>query len=313
MVAAADHSNVNSQGRQFDRALVEGILEASPDGILVVDRREVIVAHNQRLFEVFDIDPNTLFGGGDRDLSERADHPLLSAVVERVKYPKAFLARVQELYANPALDDYCEIEFKDGRTLERHSTALWGDDHTYLGRVWFFRDITERKRVEHMFREQSHRDPLTGIANRRQLFDRADEELARARRYGRELAFVMLDIDHFKHINDTWGHAAGDQVLIDLCASVATVLREEDVFARVGGEEFAVLLPDTDLDGGYLAAERIREVAARNGSGDIAYTLSAGVATLMADDLSAKRPLQRADAALYEAKREGRDRTYVTE
>lgn len=312
-MSGTDGPAADGPQRQFDRALVEAVLEASPSGVLIVDENDVIIANNLRLFEVFDIDPAELFGDGSHDLSDRPDNPMLSAALDRVQNPDSFLARVQELYANHELDDHCEIDLKDGRTLERHSTALWDRDRNYLGRVWFFRDITERKQLERMLRESSHRDPLTGIANRRQFFERADEEMARARRYGRELGFIMLDIDHFKRVNDAWGHAAGDRVLVDLCSSADPILREEDVFARVGGEEFAVLLPDTDLDGAYTLAERIREKVMDHGSGEISYTISAGVAKLMPDDVSAKRPLQRADAALYEAKRDGRNRTYVTE
>lgn len=298
--------------QEYSAELVEAIFEASPSGALVVDEHELIIAHNQRVFEVFGLDPDELFGG-ERDFVGRDDSALLSAALERVQDPDAFVKRVRELYADPELEDHCEIELKDGRTLERHSTALWDDDHAYLGRVWFIRDISDRKRFERALKETSHRDPLTGVANRRQFFERADEEMARARRYGRDLGFIMLDIDHFKRVNDTWGHAAGDRVLVDLCVSVDPILREEDVFARVGGEEFAVLLPDTDLDGSYALAERIREKVTEDGSGEIEYTLSAGVAKLMPDDVSSKRPLQRADAALYEAKRDGRDRTYVSE
>lgn len=288
-------------------------MEASPSGILIVDENDAILANNLRLFEVFDIDPTELFGEGSHDLSGWPDNPMLSAVLDRVQNPGSFLPRVQELYSNRELDDHSEIDLKDGRTLERHSTALWDGDGKYIGRVWFFLDITDRKQLERMLRESSHRDALTGVANRRQFFERADEELARARRYGRDLGFIMLDIDHFKRVNDTWGHEAGDRVLVDMCVSVDPILREEDVFARVGGEEFAVLLPDTDLDGAYTLAERIREKVMADGSGETAYTISAGVAKLMPDDVSAKRPLQRADAALYEAKRDGRNRTYVTE
>ncbi len=311
MVGTADPSSEN-QKHQFARALVEAIFEACPDGILVVDENGTVVSHNQHFFEVFGIDPDG-FTGGDRDWTGVEEKPLLAHGLELVKDPDAFLRKVEHLYAHPELDDYTEIEMKDGRTLERHSTSLWADDGSYLGRVWFFRDVTDRKRVEQTLRETSHRDPLTGVANRRDFYERADEEMARARRYGRELGFIMLDIDHFKRVNDTWGHAAGDRVLIDLCVSVDPILREEDVFARMGGEEFAVLLPDTDLDGAYTLAERIREKIMADGSGDIDYTLSAGVAKLMPDDVSSKRPLQRADAALYEAKRDGRNRTYVTE
>lgn len=302
----------DTPSRQFDRVLLEAILESSPDGILVADDTGTIVSHNQAFFDVFGINPDDV-SKGDRDWTGLEERPLLQRGLELVQYPDEFVRRVDHLYAHPEEDDHTEIEMKDGRTLERHSTALWREDGAYLGRVWYFRDITERKKIERALKASAYRDPLTGVANRREFFERAEEEIARARRYGRDVAFVMFDVDHFKQINDCWGHAIGDRVLLDLCASVDPILREEDVFARVGGEEFALLLPDTDLDGAYTLAERLREKLAADGSGDVSYTVSAGVAKLMPDDAHARRPLQRADAALYEAKRDGRDRTYVSE
>ncbi len=308
-MAAADDTNSPAGGRMFAREVADAIFEASPDGVLLVDECDVIAAHNHRLFELFAIDPAALDPSGDGELAGKPDQPLLAEVLTRVKHPAEFRARVEALYADRALEDHCEIELRDGRTLERHSQALHGPDGSYLGRVWFFRDVTERKRLESALRKSSHRDPLTGAANRRYFFERADEEVLRARRSGSALSVITFDVDHFKRINDQWGHAVGDQVLISVCASVDPVLRAHDLFARMGGEEFAVLMPDTSLDSAFAAAERIRQKLEFDGAGDVAYTVSAGVASWMGEHESAKRTLQRADAALYEAKRSGRNRT----
>lgn len=175
--------------QEFQHSLIAAIREASPDGILVVDDHGVVVSHNQRFFDVLGIVPG--MSPGDRALSER---PLLSRALELVRDPDGFLQRVQALYADPLLEDHCEIEMKDGRTLERHSRALWGAHRQYLGRVWFFRDITARKQAEAALQQLTQRDPLTGVANRRHFFERATEEFARARRYGHSLSFIMLEI-----------------------------------------------------------------------------------------------------------------------
>lgn len=298
---------------EFDRSLIAAIQEASPDGILVVNDLEVIVSHNQRLFDVLGIAPEEIPGDHGGQLAGLSDRPLLSRSLELVKDQEAFLQRVQALYADPLLEDHCEVELTDGRTLERHSTALWGAHRRYLGRVWFFRDITARKQTEAALRQLSQHDPLTGVANRRHFFERATEEFARARRFGRSLSFIMLDIDWFKRVNDRWGHAAGDMVLKNLCDTAAATLRQIDLFARIGGEEFAVLLPDTDADGAFLLAERLRQnVAAQavaEGGDSITYTISSGVATLAPEDVTAESALKRADVALYEAKGAGRNRT----
>jgi len=305
--------DVVSDKHEFDQSLISAIHEASPDGILVVSHDDMIVSHNQRLFDVFGIAPEKIPGQRDGVLNGLPDRPLLSRVLELVKDQDAFLQRVQALYGDPLLEDRCEIELNDGRTLERHSKALWGANRRYLGRVWFFRDITDRKQVEQALLEMSQKDPLTGVANRRFFYERVAEEFARARRFGRSLSFVMLDIDHFKQINDRWGHATGDKVLKNLGDSVQNMLRQVDVFARIGGEEFAVLGPDTDLEGAYSLAERVRRgVEAQTvveGNDTITYTISAGVATLVPEDATFEVALARADKALYAAKRSGRNRT----
>lgn len=298
---------------EFDRSLIAAIQEASPDGILVVNDRDMIVSHNQRLFDVFGIAHEAIPGDHGGQLAGMSDKPLLSRVLALVKDQESFLQRVHALYADPLLEDQCEVELIDGRTLERHSTALWGKHRQYLGRVWFFRDITARKQTEDALRQMSQRDPLTGVANRRYFFMRATEEFARARRFGRGLSFITVDIDWFKRVNDRWGHATGDRVLKNLCDCAQATLRQTDLFARIGGEEFAALLPDTDADGAFLLAERLRlSVAAQSvteGGDSITYTISAGVVTLAPGDAAAEDALKRADIALYEAKGAGRNRT----
>lgn len=303
--------------QEFDRSLIVAIQEASPDGILVVNDQDMIVSHNQRLFDVFGLTPEDVPGDHRGQLTGMHDQLLLSRVLEQIKDRESFLQRVRKLYADPMLEDLCEVELTDGRTLERHSRALWGAQRQYLGRVWFFRDISMRKRAEAELKLISQSDPLTGVANRRYFFKRADEEFARSRRSGRSLTFIMLDIDWFKRVNDRWGHAAGDKVLKNLCAVAESTLRQPDVFARVGGEEFAVLLPDTDADGAFLLAERLRQNVAAQGVAEgedrIIYTISAGVASLLPEDVSPENALKRADMALYEAKGAGRNRTMRAE
>lgn len=298
---------------EFQASLIEAIHEASPDGILVVGDRNMVVSMNRRFLELWNIPkdwavPATRTGSG----ALASDDRMLSRAVELVKDSTSFLKRIQELYADPHLTDYCEIALKDGRTLERHSTGLWGKDGRYLGRVWFFRDITVRKRLEDRLSDLACMDPLTGVSNRRHFFERAAEELARARRFRRALSLVSLDLDHFKGINDGHGHAAGDAVLTDLCAGWTRKLRKVDVFGRIGGEEFVALLPDTALAGACRAAERFRRFAAEHrtqiGDEDVICTVSAGVSTLHDEDGTIDSCLSRADDALYRAKHNGRNR-----
>jgi len=173
-------------------------------------------------------------------------------------------------------------------------------------------DITPQKRLEERLRELAMQDELTGLYNRRHFLELAEAELARVRRTGAPLSVAMLDIDHFKRVNDFFGHAAGDHVLRDLARAMRETLRGSDVPARFGGEEFVVLLTDTTLDGAMAVTERLRERVGRSevtlGHGRVArITVSAGVAELGTSE-RLDSLLERADAALYRAKAEGRDR-----
>lgn len=154
-------------------------------------------------------------------------------------------------------------------------------------------------------------DPLTGINNRRNFFRVAGVEVARARRYRADLAIIMIDVDHFKHINDSFGHEVGDRVLAGLAAVTAAGLRPTDCLARYGGEEFAILAPNTDLDGAISLAERIRaDIAAFEPPGITPpprVTASFGVALWQVGETDLAPALSRADAALYQAKHAGRD------
>lgn len=167
-------------------------------------------------------------------------------------------------------------------------------------------------------------DVLTGWHNRRYLQVRLHEELARARRDLTHVVCLMLDVDHFKRINDTWGHAAGDAVLQELANRIDAQVRASDVAARYGGEEFVVLMPDTDIASGVLLAERIRKAVAAEKYdiplGDIeSITVSIGVADATPDtdavDLKTVGDslIARADVALYQAKADGRNRVAVDE
>ena len=168
---------------------------------------------------------------------------------------------------------------------------------------------------ETALRELATTDGLTGVANRRQFLARAEEELARVQRFDQPAALLMLDLDHFKRINDTHGHAAGDAVLIAFTATVNDALRKVDCVGRMGGEEFAVLLTGCEIGDAHLFAERLRQLVAdlkvNCDHQDIGVTVSIGIASMQRADVSPASVLERADAALYRAKVAGRNRVEV--
>jgi diguanylate cyclase (GGDEF)-like protein len=170
-------------------------------------------------------------------------------------------------------------------------------------------EVEKRRRTEAMLEKQATSDHLTGILNRSRMSALLQEEWNRVVRYREPFSLIMFDIDHFKHVNDRLGHQAGDRVLIELTERVKLELRESDSFARWGGEEFMLLLPQTDLKGAEEVAERCRYAFATSpiqGIGKV--TASFGVVSYNKEDDTLEHLLKRADDALYQAKRQGRDR-----
>jgi diguanylate cyclase (GGDEF)-like protein len=212
---------------------------------------------------------------------------------------------------------------------------------TAAGRVYLIvahSDITERVRAERTISETKHAvdaatralrralrreqrmartDDLTGAHNRRQFFELGERLFAVARRQAQPLALILLDIDRFKGINDNHGHEAGDAVLVHVVEVMRAQLRGVDLLARIGGEEFAILLPQTDTERALHVAERLRQELAQRAvelAGTLLrVTVSAGVATLEATDEALESLMRRADAGLYAAKQSGRDRICVPE
>lgn len=167
-----------------------------------------------------------------------------------------------------------------------------------------------------LLQQASLLDPLTGVANRRQLAETAAQEVARARRIGSPLAVLVLDLDHFKQINDQFGHAIGDEVLCETAGLCKGALRGSDLVARLGGEEFAILLPHTDAQGATVLGRRLlRMIESQRFAGVVGrpVTASLGLAMWRADELSIDAALARADAALYRAKAAGRNRLHAAQ
>jgi diguanylate cyclase (GGDEF)-like protein len=180
-----------------------------------------------------------------------------------------------------------------------------------------FNHMVARLRASHgELHELSITDSLTGLANRKHLMETLEAEIERCRRYHRPLAIAMVDIDHFKRFNDTFGHLAGDEVLRRLAAIFRASLRSADFAARYGGEEFLIVLPETDAATAAEIAERIRaRVAAESAQRDAVsprITVSAGIAEA-GEDENLEILIHKADAALYRAKEGGRDRVEIFE
>lgn len=185
------------------------------------------------------------------------------------------------------------------------------DDGRRLGAEVVFVDISARKAMEAELTRLATTDALTGVANRRYFMVQAETELARVQRFGETAAVMMLDLDFFKKINDTYGHAVGDAVLVAFAGLMRHAVRKVDHLGRLGGEEFAILLPGSSLDDAGKLAERLGQATAMQAVAaeghEIPVTVSIGIARMLATDSSPDQALARADAALYRAKAAGRN------
>jgi diguanylate cyclase (GGDEF)-like protein len=218
---------------------------------------------------------------------------------------------------------YVVLEDGHGEKCTYEVTLTRLDDADVRGRAaLLLRDVTVKERMQRELERANadlerlaRTDPLTGLANRREFMEKLEQEVERSDRYLRPLSLVSLDLDHFKSVNDTHGHAAGDEVLREAARALSSVCRDVDLAARMGGEELALLLPETDTAGARIVAERVREriagAAHRSPSGQaFRVTASLGVATARTG-ASGEALLQAADEALYRAKAAGRNQVVL--
>jgi len=228
-----------------------------------------------------------------------------------------FLETIRE-----AFDNQSEWSF-EGRVVTDDGVEKWcrgistpnavNDDETLFNGLIV--DITQQKEMEEELRRLATTDPLTGAFNRRHFLALAEKEIVRTKRHGHALSVLMIDIDHFKKINDTYGHPAGDEAIKATVETVRDQVRTIDIVSRFGGEEFVALLPETTVEGGLTLAERIRQAIEEMPvfweDSEIRFTVSIGLAALRAGEDSIEKALKRADDGLYQAKEGGRNRVIL--
>ena len=203
---------------------------------------------------------------------------------------------------------------KDGDTFHYISTKIpFNQPDRLPALIGFSSDVTELYKLKEEFKKLANTDPLTNLYNRRYLTEQAEQEYHRAKRYSLSLTVMTIDIDHFKSINDKFGHPAGDKVLIAVAQQLKTNLRKIDILARIGGEEFSILLPETSATAGMKLAERIRTEQSNlkivgDWPGEIKLSVSIGVSSFLSDDESFDTMFSRADKALYQAKNYSRNK-----
>lgn len=277
--------------------LLHATMNATLDGILVLDQQGAITQANPQLLELWGMPAALAIPGPAGALVEHMQAQLSNQsefAIDLLSGPEAAVS----------------LELANGRFVEYLSRPHTIDDQR-VGTVYSFRDITERQRTVALIRHQAQHDPLTGLANRHRFGEALSDGIRDAKQAGRQLAVMFLDLDEFKRINDTLGHAAGDELLCLVAQRLRHCVREHDLIARWGGDEFTILLPVIHLeDEATAVAERILQslmAPLHLGASTVHVGVSIGIAVYPDDSDDQSFLLMRADLALYQAKKNGRN------
>jgi diguanylate cyclase (GGDEF)-like protein/PAS domain S-box-containing protein len=287
---------------------LQTILETSPDGIAITSLEGLLQYSSARSVSMWGYEANDeILGKNFKEFVHPGDHERLAHLFSQLQSGQP--AGAVELLG--LRKDHSQFYF------EANANLLHDANHQPVGFLLIERDITERRRLQQKLEHQATTDSLTGAINRRRFLEIAQIEMKRSRRLAHPISLALIDIDHFKHINDTYGHAMGDQALIMFSKICETNFREIDVFARFGGDEFALLMPETNQEQADLALQRVFRILSNYplmlGNQAINITLSAGIAELNGVVDTLDTLLERADRALYQAKETGRNRVCLEE
>lgn len=290
------------EGQRQQKEFIGVILETIPECVTVASPTGELLKMNRAGFDLLEVETLEHFNGLGFD---RFVHP-------------AHRGAVQELHQRVLGGGRDTLEFKlisskgKERWAELHAAPLHDKAGNVESIIAITRDVTERRTLIGRLEQQAQRDHLTNLLNRRHFFHLANTELSRIRRHGGTLSLLMFDVDRFKGINDQHGHQAGDLVLVRIAEICCGMLRDMDAIGRLGGEEFAVLLPETDQDQAVEVAQRLRTAIAScpillPGGASITVTASFGVTGLVGDLTSLDALIHQADCLLYSAKESGRN------
>jgi diguanylate cyclase (GGDEF)-like protein len=284
-------------------SLLQATLESTADGILVVSKSGKVETLNQKFVEMWEL-PQELA------VLKQDQQDLMYWISTQLLNPEDFLQTVQIINAERETINHELLLCNDGRVFEAVAQPQWLNQEI-VGRVWSFRDVTNRHQQERTIRYQATHDLLTGLPNRLLFGERLSIAMTQAACNQTKLAVMFLDLDRFKWVNDTFGHGVGDHLLQTISKRMATCLRESDMIARWAGDEFTLLLPNIQTaQDGVLIAQRLLEAIkppiALEGQ-TLRVTTSIGIALYPDDGTTVDTLLKHADAALYRAKASGRN------
>ena len=279
---------------------LQATLEATHEGILVLDALGGVRACNRRLAEIWGM-PLAMF-------EQRDEQALVSWMCSNVVDGAALRRRLDELQKAPLLISTERLELHSGQVVECCSRPLWHRARPQ-GRVFSFRDLTDLVNKDQRLMQLATTDALTGLPNRRLMADNVADAAIHARRHGRSFALLVIDLDHFRHINDTLGHNTGDLVLIDVATRIRGCLRSEDRLSRIGGDQFAMLVEGADAAAAEAAARRVLTLVGQPCKIDglqFTLTCSIGVAMFPGHGSALEQLVSHAEGAMRQAKDGGR-------
>jgi diguanylate cyclase (GGDEF)-like protein/PAS domain S-box-containing protein len=278
---------------------LQATLESTADGILVTDVSGRIRSFNRRFAQ--------LWGMPEALLEARHDDEVQAWMRRVVQDPEAYERRLKALQESTLLTATERLSLLSGPVLERVVRPLWSRGRP-LGRVWSFRDLSERLAADERLETLARTDALTGLANRRQLAEHVQATALAMRHDGDGFALLVLDLDRFRHVNDSLGHELGDRALQEVAARLRRVMRSGDLTARIGGDQFATVLHHADAPAAEVAAQRVLASLAEPWQFDgLAFTLtcSVGIALAPGHGHSADELLRHAESAVRSAKAAG--------
>jgi diguanylate cyclase (GGDEF)-like protein/PAS domain S-box-containing protein len=278
---------------------LQATLESTADGILVTDVNGRIRSFNRRFAQLWGL-PEAL-------LEARRDDAVQAWMRRVVVDPAVYERRLQTLQDSTLLSSTERLSLLSGQVIERVVRPLWSRGRP-LGRVWSFRDLSEREAADARLDTLSRTDALTGLANRRQLAEQVDATALALQHDGDAFALLVLDLDRFRHINDSLGHEVGDRALQEVAARLRRVMRHGDLVARIGGDQFATLLHHADAPAAEAAAQRVLAAMAEPWQFEgVAFTLtcSVGIALAPGQGRGADELLRHAESAMRGAKAAG--------
>ena len=289
-----------------ERSRLEALLNVMKIGVLFVDGNHRIIYINNACRDIWKLPhEENLTGLRDSGMIERTAHLR--------KDDAAYRKHIEEMLAGEEVSGAFEIPMEDGRIVTDISALVPGDKPgQFIGRVWIYEDVTRQKQLEAQLIQLAERDPLTNLYNRRRFHEEIERIIADASRRKAHAGLLAIDLDGFKPINDEYGHQAGDEVLMKLAEEVGATVRRNEIFFRVGGDEFAILAPDADEEEMVGLARRvggkISDMRFNFGGKEVQLTASLGIALYPMHAASSEEIIARADSAMYQAKLSGKNR-----